>query len=221
MSARPSAISATLFALLLAPRARAEETTVPPRSRIYTGLSGSLTSNPTLSIDGQKQPSEGNSPGFAYTVGYLQRLMPHLGAVLTGGFGPTSTAWSSDRGESRTRADLAIGPVFCGTLGQSHPYVEWRLALPVGYSWAWFRQARGRAVEEKYSDGHGLNLSLVAGLDFFGQHHGGYLDVAYAARLTWITHSATLNSDPTIHSDQAYRYFEQAAVFGAGYAYRF
>ena len=74
---------------------------------------------------------------------------------------------------------------------------------------------------ETYSRGRGLNLSLVAGLDFFGQHHGGYVDAAYAAHLTWVTHHATLKSDPTIRSTESYRYVEHAAVFGVGYAYRF
>src|SRR6188508_2822370 len=106
MSSRLWAVSGALAALLPASHALAE-TTVPPRSRIYAGSTVSIPANPALTIDGRKHANEGGAPGFALTAGYLQRLLPHVGVVVLAGIGTSMTTWAEDRGETRTRADLA------------------------------------------------------------------------------------------------------------------
>jgi hypothetical protein len=98
---------------------------------------------------------------------------------------------------------------------------EWRIGLPLGYTRAWINPGEGRAVDESFSAAHGMNLSVVAGVDFIGKHHGGFIDLAYAVHLTWLTHTATLKSDRSVQSKESYRYLDQALVFGVGYVYRF
>jgi hypothetical protein len=126
-----------------------------------------------------------------------------------------------DRGESRTRAQLALGPVFVGTYQTRRPNIEWRIGMPFGYTRAWFNPGKDRAVEENFSTAHGMNLSLVAGIDILGKHHGGFVDLAYALHLTWLSHTATLKSDESVQAKQSYRYLDLGVVFGSGYVYRF
>lgn len=217
---RALALGLASIALGLASAAHAQEMS-PASSRFFTGAQGGVMAPPSLHIDGKAQPSEGNDLAFGLTAGYLQRLAPHLGLQLIGTLGPAATAWSIARGESRTRADLALGPVYATTIKLRRPQVIWRIGLPIGYTWAWFRAGEGRAVEESYSGGRGLNVSLTSGFDFFGRRHGGYVDASYAMHLTWIDHHAVLESDPSVRSDEAYRYLEHSFVIGFGYAYRF
>lgn len=215
-------VSATAGLLLLGRTQQAcAQDFSPASSRLFVGTLGGLMAPPSLEIDGKSQPTEGNDIVLGFSAGYLQRLAPHLGLELFGSIGPSTTAWSDGRGESRTRADLALGPVYATTIHLKRPEVSWRIGLPVGYTWAWFHAGKGRAVDESYSDGRGLNVSLTSGFDFFGHHHGAYLDGSYSMHLTWIDHHAVLKSDPSVRSDETYRYLEHTFVVGIGYLYRF
>jgi hypothetical protein len=212
---------AALLALHNVSEARAE-TSSRPGNRLYQGFAlGGFGAAATLNIDDRQQHDEGGGVNVALNAAYLQGLLPHFGLGLFAGIGSAATAWSADRGEDRTRAQFALGPVFVGTYQPRRPNIEWRIGIPVGYTRAWFNPGQGRAVEEAFSTAHGMNLSLVAGIDILGKHHGGFIDLTYAFHLTWLTHGATLKSDESVRTKQSYRYFEQGAFLGFGYVYRF
>jgi hypothetical protein len=197
------------------------ETSSRPGSRLYQGVAISGSGAASLNIDDRRQHAEGGSVNVAFNVAYLQGVLPHFGLGLFAGIGSGSTTWSADRGENRTRAQLALGPVFVGTYRARRPNIEWRIGIPLGYTQAWFSPGKSRAVEETFSTGRGMNLSLVAGIDILGKHHGGFVDLGYALHLTWLTHSATLKSDNSVRTKQSYRYVEQGLALGCGYVYRF
>jgi len=220
MKARASTLVIALLALCCSVEARAD-TPSPPRSRLYMGSTASISAHSSLTVDGRSQGDEGGAFGVAVGVGYLQRLVPHLGVGLFAGIGTASSYWAEQRGEHRNRAQLALGPVFFGTELRRSPTLEWRIGLPIGYTRAWLSPGPGRAVEETYSPGSGVNISLIGGLDILGAHHGGYVDLGYALHLTWLTHTATLKADPSVQSQQSYRYFDHAIILGTGYTYRF
>jgi hypothetical protein len=220
MNARPSTLIIAVLALCGSVEARAD-TPSSPRSRLYVGSTFSFSARSSLTVDGHRQDDEGGAIGLAFSAGYLQRLLPHLGAGLFAGVGSAPTYWSEQRGEIRNRAQLAVGPVFFGTAIARRPTVEWRIGLPIGYTRAWFTPGPRRAVTEDYSPANGLNVSLIGGLDILGAHHGGYIDLGYAFHLTWLTHTATLDADPSVGSRQSYRYLDGAVIFGTGYSYRF
>lgn len=209
-----------LLVLHNAPEARAE-TTKRLSSRLYAGVAfGGIGSGASLCIDDGPSEDEGGTANLALNAAYLQGILPYFGVGLFAGVGSANTAWSADRGENRTRVPLALGPVFIGPV-PGGPGVEWRIGLPVGYTLAWFKPAKGRAVEESYSSARGINASLVLGADIIGKHHGGFIDLAYTFHLTWLTHTATLRSDESVRVQQSYRYFERALALGAGYVYQF
>lgn len=220
MNSWPTALLLALLVLCRSTEARADSPS-PPRSRLYMGSSFSISAQSSLTVDGRPQGDEGGAFGLAVNVGYLQRLVPHLGVGLFAGMGLAPSYWSEQRGETRNRAQLALGPVFFGTEVRRRPTIEWRIGLPIGYTRAWLRPGPGRAVEETYSPGSGLNISLIGGLDILGAHHGGYFDLGYALHLTWLTHTATLKADPSVQSQQSYRYSDHALIVGTGYTYRF
>lgn len=217
MKAATCAAATALLVLCNVPAARAE---TPSRlsSRLYLGAA-LASGEPKLSIDGGPLLDEDSTINAALNAGYLQGLLPYFGVGLYAGFGSAGTYWSQNRGESRVRAELALGPVFVFQL----PWFsnDWRIGLPVGYTLAWFKPAEGRAVEDEYSTGHGMNAALVFGADIVGKHHGGFIDFAYTYRLTWLTHTATLKSDESVRVEQSYRYSEGGMAFGGGYVYKF
>jgi hypothetical protein len=220
MKARPSARIIAALAFCCSVEARAD-TPSPPRSRLYTGSTFSFSAHSSLTVDGRAQDEEGGAVGLAFSLGYLQRLLPHLGAGLFAGLGSAPSYWSEQRGETRNRAQLALGPVFFGTAVRRRPTIEWRIGLPIGYTRAWLNPGPSRAVEESYSPANGVNFSLIGGLDILGAHHGGYVDLGYTLHLTWLTHTAILKADSSVQSQQSYRYFDRALVLGTGYTYRF
>jgi hypothetical protein len=212
-------VVAALLTLYNVSEARAD-TPSRPDSRLYQGNSIGL-SNASLSIDDHHQQDEGAGLFLALTAGYLQGLLPHFGVGLFAGIGSGGTNWSQNRGEGRTRTQLALGPVFVGSLQARRPNIEWRIGMPIGYTRAWFKPGKGRAVEETFSAAQGINLSLVVGIDILGKHHGGFVDLTGALHMTWLTHTATLKSDESVQTKQSYRYFDRALVLGTGYVYRF
>ena len=220
MKARPSTLIIALLALC-GPVDALAEAPRPPRSRFYLGSSFTFSGHSSLAIEDGAQHAEGGGLGLTFDVAYLQRLLPHVGASLSAGIGSAPTYWSTQRGEGRNRAQLALGPVLFGTAAKRGPNIEWRVGLPIGYTRAWFTPGPGRAVDEAYSPANGLNASLIGGLDIMGAHHGGYLHVGYTLHLTWLTHTAALKSDPRVRSQQQYRYLDGAVILGTGYAYRF
>jgi hypothetical protein len=220
MRAAVCASAAALLALLNVSAARAE-TARRLSSRLYQGFAiGDIGAASSLSMDDGPSQDEGGSTNFAFNAAYLQGLLPYFGVGLFAGVGSADTAWSYDRGESRTRVQLALGPVFVGPLPGA-PGIEWRIGLPIGYTLAWFKPGKGRAVEDTYSNARGMNAALVLGADMLGTHHGGFIDLAYTFRLTWLTHTATLRSDKAVHIEQSYRYFERGLALGGGYVYQF
>jgi hypothetical protein len=210
--------SVTALLVLCNVSAAGAETPNRPSSRLYTGVAV-VGGFPKLSIDGGPALSEDSTPNAALNAAYLQGLLPYFGVILSASVGTAGTAWSEDRGESRARAQLALGPVFVFQLpGWT---VDWRIGLPVGYTHAWHKPVEGRAVADEYSNGHGMNAALLFGADAIGKHHGGFIDFAYTYRLTWLTHTATLKSDESVHTEQSYRYSEGGFTFGGGYVYKF
>jgi len=212
----------SVAALLVLPVAEARAET-PGRlsSRLYVGaaLSG-IGAESSLSADGGPSQDEGGGANIAFNAAYLQGLLPHFGVGIYAGAASADSIWSRDRGEGRGRAQLALGPMFVGSVPGTFN-VDWRIGLPIGYTLMWIRPGRGRAVEETYSNAHGLNGSLVLGVDILGKHHGGFVDLTYALQLSWLTHSATLRSDESVRSEQSYRYFDRGLALGAGYVYQF
>jgi hypothetical protein len=220
MRAAVCAIVTALLAFHHVPEARAE-TPSRPGSRLYQGFSfGNFGVSSSLSI-GDHRHDEESGFNVAVNVGYLQGLRRYLGLGLFAGIGSGDTYWSEQRGESRTRAHIALGPIFVGPFYARRPNIEWRIGLPLGYTRAWINPGQNREVEESFSAAHGMNLSVVAGVDIVGKHHGGFIDVAYAVHLTWLTHTATLKSDRSVQSKESYRYLDQALLLGVGYVYRF
>lgn len=189
------------------------------RSRFYQGFALGVGAASSLTIDDRSQHDEGGTFNAVINAAYVQGVLPHFGLGLFGSIGSASTAWSEDRKETRTRAQLALGPVL--VLPAGYPNLEWRVGVPFGYTRAWFNPGEGRAVEETFSTAHGMNLSLVTGLDMLGEHHGGFVDLSYVFHLTWLTHTSTLRSDESVQAKQSYRYLERGLFLGAGYAYRF
>ena len=213
-------VVAALLALLNAPKAHAE-TSNRPSSRFHAGIGfGSLGGPSYLSIDHGRWLDEHGSINITFNADYVHGLLPYFGLGLFAGVGTGGASWSLDRGESRSRAQFALGPVFIAPFPGA-PGTELRIGLPVGYTYAWFNPAKGRAVKETFSNGHGMNAALVVGVDITGKHHGAFVDLAYALNLTWLTHTATLKSDPSVRSQQEHRYFEHGLMLGAGYVYRF
>lgn len=220
-----AAVCASVAALLMlhnVSEARAEKGN-HLSSRLYQGVAlsvGGDESAASLSIDDGPSQAEGSDINASLNVSYLQGLLPHFGVGLFAGFGSANTFWSYNRDEIRTRAQLALGPVFVSELPGTNG-VEWRIGIPIGYTLAWYKPAKGRAVEDTYSNGHGMNAALVLGADIVGRHHGGFIDLAYSFHLTWLTHTATLRSDESVHIQQSYRYFERTLALGGGYVYQF
>lgn len=197
----------SLAALSQASEARADEPAAP-RSRFFVGSSMTLLGKTSVRIDGSHR-DEGSNLAFAFfDAGYLQRLLPHFGLQLGASLAVMESDWSAQRNESRTRFQLAAGPAFVGTLKPRSPTVEWRVALPVGYTRTSIESNSARLVEESYTGGSGLSLSLLGGLDIMGKHHGGYFNLGYALNLAWLKHSASLYGDPTVHSQESYRFTE-------------
>jgi hypothetical protein len=214
------ALVALLVALHHASEARAD-TSTRPGSRLYQGFAIGASAASSLSIEGGRQQDEGGSVNVALNAAYLQGVLPHFGLGLFASIGSGDTSWSANRGETRTRAQFALGPVFVGTYRARRPNIEWRIGIPFGYTRAWFSPGTGRAVEETFSTGHGMNFSLVVGIDLLGKHHGGFVDLAYAFHLTWLTHTSTLKSDESVQTQQSNRHFARGLVLGSGYVYRF
>jgi hypothetical protein len=223
MRAAACALVAALLVLCNVSEARAEKKADRLSSRLYTGVAlsvGGDESAASLRVDDGPSQDEGSSPNVAFNAAYLQGLLPHFGVGLFAGVGSADTYWSNERGESRTRVRLALGPVFVADLPGTNG-IEWRIGIPIGYTLAWYKPAKGRAVEETYSNASGMNAALVVGADIVGKHHGGFIDLAYSFHLTWLTHTATLRSDESVHVQQSYRYFERTLALGGGYVYQF
>lgn len=218
----------------LASTAHAQDS-VAPSSRVVGGIVATAGPPPSLRIDGKKQDSErwGAPVLLGVTTSYVQHIAPHFGMEVLGMVAPTSTRWSEMRGESRTRADLAFGPVFALSVRRSPTLrLEWRVAAPLGYTFAWFSPGKSRAIKESYSLGGGLNFRLKTGLDFaIKVHQTICFDLGYVLHATWVDRRASvvgqavgdqrLIADPPLQGNQRYQYVEHAIFIGGGYAYRF
>ncbi len=222
MRAGVCSLAAALLVLYDVSEARAEKGN-HLSSRLYQGVAVSVggdESAASLSIDGGPAHHEDSYINASINAAYVQGLLPHFGVGLFAGFGSANTFWSYYRDESRTRAQLALGPVFVSELPGTNG-IEWRVGIPIGYSLAWYEPAKGRAVEDTYANAHGMNAAVVVGADIVGRHHGGFIDLAYSFHLTWLTHTATLRSDASVHVAESYRYFERTLALGGGYVYQF
>lgn len=221
------AMAAALCLLLLPCAARADDAT-PRRSTLYVGPKVAFFGSSGLVIDGETQKSESDFTDYALSAGYRYRLLPWLGAELSGSIGKYSTSWSRERDESRARADIALGPVLLGTLYRARAAkarlsrADWRLGIPVGVTWAWFEAGASRAVQARYEGGRGFTFGAVAGVDFsFAGNHGAYVDVGLAMSSLSITRSATVSAAPSVGGDEAYRYSDVRLWLAWGYALHF
>ncbi len=220
-SLAPLVAAALLFvSFSLSREARADEQPWMP-ARLHLGPRVTLYPQ-ALEIDGRSQPSDGTSSGYGVNGAFRYHFLPWLGAEVSGSISRFSSEWSERRGETRTRADLAAGPLFIHTFPTSKFQVQLRFALPVGITWVWFDEGPERAVIEQYQTGRGFTVTLVGGLDiFFVGPHGAYLDLGLGGGAFSVQHSATLKADPTVRSTEQYRYSGTTALIGGGYAYRF
>jgi hypothetical protein len=76
-------------------------------------------------------------------------------------------------------------------------------------------------VRETYDGGHGVAFAAVTGLDLWGNHHGGYFNLSYFARINWFEHTAVLKADARVRSTEAFRLLRHGLVLGVGYTARF
>jgi len=191
------------------------------RPRIEAGSTLGSNMRTDLSIDGGQRTNEGTRGSAGVSARYSQGFLPYFGAVVLARFGSESSGWSEQRDETRLRGELAIGPELWLSPRSHKVTVDLRFAIPIGPTWTRFEPTHRDTMTEEYSVGHGVNFGVVAGAEVFWKHHGCYLELAYVRQLTWMTHRATLASDSTVRSAERYRYDQQSAVLGFGYAYRF
>jgi len=174
-----------------------------------------------LVVHGQKQGDEGEALGTGVALSYAQGFLPYVGIVAISRYGTQPTDWSDKRGEHRTRLDLAFGPEFTLSGTTYHAQFDFRLAVPVGPTWAWIHRNDLLGVSDRYSTGKGLVLNVIAGFDVFWQHQGVFTELGYVRQFSKFTHHATLDADPTTRVKDYYRYDQQSVVMVLGYAYRF
>lgn len=219
---------AALALLLLSRTARAQE---DARSTLLVGPRLSYFGSSRLEIDGERQEDESDPFGYGLGVGYRFSFVPWLGVQLSGGIGKYSTAWSRERDESRTRADLAVGLFVTGTVYRAESekarrmraisQVNWRLGLPVGVTWVWFTEEPSRLVDVRYTGGRGFTWAPVVGADLFSGRHGAYVELGVTVSSIAIQRTATLAADPSVGGDESYRYSDATLSLAWGYALRF
>lgn len=189
-------------------------------SRLFVGL-GLGTGPTSLRIDGRATSEGGWTANFGAELGVSQTLFdPEWGVIAVARASSWDTAWSSDRGESRWRVDLALGPELRLERPQRRGRIVWRFSAPLGITWAWIRPGDGRAVQDRYGGGHGVHAGITAGVDFSGPRHGGYVEIDYRVHWTGIEHTATLVAAPDTSVRQQYRFVDHAILFAAGYVFR-
>jgi hypothetical protein len=203
----------TLAAVLVASPAGTE-----PKTRLNTGLA--LTpfwSGTTVTVSGRKW-REGESHDVGVELGASRSVFSRYFAVRgTARLGGWGSAWSDNRGEKRGHFDLDIGPELHIPL----PASAFRVSLPFGYSKAWVHPRTGRAVRDDYVGGHGVTFGLVAAMEIWGDHHGGYFGMSYLGRTHWFDHETALVADPAVRATEQYRINVHSAVFQLGYGLRF
>lgn len=226
MNRRFGAFAATVaFLLVVLPRGAYAQEQPSSRTRLYLGPRATVRSD-VLSIDDRDETGQAGSTHYALSGAFRYRLVPWLSAEVNASIGRNPSRWSERRGETRSRVDFAVGPVFGGTLrdGTLHSQafqVAWRLGFTLGYARAWFEPGPSTLVEESYRNGHGLTFDIIAGLDLYFGRHGVYADLGFGGSSLWIRRRAVLKSDPLVRSDEQFHYSGASGTVGGGYTYRF
>ncbi|MDF2697292.1 MAG: hypothetical protein K0S65_5675 [Labilithrix sp.] len=88
----------------------------------------------------------------------------------------------------------------------------------MGVTIAQSQAGTGRAVQEWYGPGRGLNFGLAGGFAFPGRH-SAYFDLAWLMHVTWIDHSARLTSSGAIVKE-SYEYRDHMLLLVIGYLFR-
>jgi hypothetical protein len=155
------------------------------------------------------------------SVRYATGLLPFFGLTFGGRLELEATEWASDRGETRVRADLCVGPELVLRPSLRKIDIDFRFGLFAGPTFAWFDAGERLAVREDYSAGHGWNFGGGLGMDAFWGHHGAYAEVTHVRHLTWISRRSTLEADRTVRSTEHFHYVQATSGLGLGYVYRF
>lgn len=201
--------------------ALADDPSDAPRfdSRIFVGEELGMLGSSTLWIDGRRRSAEGGTFYFGLHAGYSHALGRRLSILGLARVASAETDWSDLRGESRTRVDVALGPELHWDESLVHPRSGWHISAPVGASFGWTSPGEGRAVDESYGLGRGMNLGISGGWDVAGLHHGAYFDLAWTAHVMWFDHGATLRSTgETLH--ERYLYVDHVFALTIGWMYR-
>jgi hypothetical protein len=205
-------LAASLVLALFARPAQAQYPT-----RLYVGPSFSPFWNGTAATVDGKFSGEGETFDFGLELGASRHL---AGEILAARGTLLVAAWTNEyaraSGQRRGHFDACLGPEI-----QIPAYkATFRFFVPIGYSNAWIRTRPGRAVRDDYTGGHGVTFGVVAAVDIWGEHNGGYVGVAYAGRYNWFLRESTLIANSAARAVEHYRFVTHAVVLSGGYAFR-
>ncbi len=210
-----AALVAMLTSAHFAGAAEPTSDVVRHESKVFGGVDFGLFAPSSLTINGKRAANEAGNPYAGFHVGYSHALSQRFGVLGLTRFGTWNTEWADTRDEQRYRIDMALGPEIHG----GDKTGGWHLSAPIGATLAQSQGRMGRAVQDSYGPGRGMNFGLVAGLDVGGFPAGAYFDVSWIAHITWIDHAARFaGSDVVVHD--SYRYVDSVFLLTVGYLYR-
>ncbi|MBX3193117.1 MAG: hypothetical protein KF819_39400 [Labilithrix sp.] len=184
------------------------------RSRIFVGHDLGFMTARALWIDGKSGPTDGGGLYYGLHAGYAHALSRWFGVTGLTRFGAWGSSSTSANGDERSFLDLALGPEIHGgdKTGGLH------VSAPLGVTIAQSRAGAGRAVQESYSPGRGLNLGLTAAYEVSGLHSGAYFGLSWITHFTWIDHGARDRSGAVVR--ESFTYVDHLMLFNIGYLYR-
>jgi hypothetical protein len=185
-------------------------------SRIFVGQELGFMIPRALWIDGKSAAREaGSGLYYGFHVGYSHALSQRFGVLGLTRLGTWSTPSAEARGEERFRVDVAVGP----EIHDPREAWGWHVSAPLGVTVAQSKAGTGRAIQESYGSGHGLNFGLVVGGELTGRHSGVYFEAAWITHFTWIDHSVRDNRSGAVVRE-SFEYVDHLMLFNVGYLYR-
>ena len=220
---RPCALAALIAIWLSAPSARAQQPAARALSgsRCYAGSDAGLDGR-RVWVDGREVP--GKPEELTLSIGASFACSVSLGRPTLGLLGLVHAAavnrgYDRERSDLDTRADVALGPELRLQLRGRRPYDSVHVSLPIGYTATFSEAELGRAVRQRYENGYGINVGLIAGYILSGPAQGVQFDVVH--HLYWLAmdHTEQLVGTPAPALRQRYRILQYMIGVSVSYAF--
>jgi hypothetical protein len=131
-----------------------------------------------------------------------------------------NTDFAESVGEGRAAVDFGVGPELRLQTRGRRPNVQWRLALPLGFTRVYMSGASGRAVEATNTDGNGFQMAAIGGVDLAGLHYGGYIQLEYVLRVFGSTRTSVSQQEPFVTAHDDFDFVDHSFLIVTGVLFR-